>query len=259
MHTTLSRSKGSRLIGFKAPDKVRGHAISPDGGLDPQEQTSSRPNASVDFPARHTIHESGGDADSVFQIVNGYVQLSIPTLGSANQIVAILGKGDYFGFSADGHHLCKARTLTPVTARKVACSSDNATRTDLISINRRLQSQINAALWHHVSLAHLSVLERLADFLLWWARRHAPKLAISADSGPLDLHIPLQRRDIANHLAMTSETMSRMLGELQRRGMITMTTRKSPIIRITDLPALVALCPKCREGMTRHDRELRSA
>lgn len=256
MHTTLSRSKGARLIGFKAPHKMRDQAISPDRRRDLKENAPPSSNERVDFPAGHTIHESAADAESVFQIVNGYVQLCIPTLGGTSQIVAILGAGDYFGFSADGHQLCKARTLTPVTARKVACSSDNATRTDLISINRRLQSQINAALWHHVSLAHLSVLERLADFLLWWARRHSPKVDAS---GPVDLNIPLQRRDIANHLAMTSETMSRMLAELQRRAIITMATRKSPIIRILDLPALEALCPKCRAGMTRHDRELRSA
>ena len=237
-------------------------------GLDIREERpglarSGRMKDIMSFPAQAIIHQAGSRRGRILRILSGYVRLSVPT-NAGHRIVAILGAGDCLGVSARDHHVCQAQTLTPVSVCVVGAST-GFSRGDLFCINQQVQLQLEAALRHCVTLAHLPPLERVADFLVRWARRPQepsamPILASSRDAG---LDIPLQMKDVANYLGMTSETLSRMLAKLRHRRLIAMSGRRSRI-RIHDLPALEALCPNSAPigGMApetrRHGPRLRS-
>ena len=253
MPLTLYRLGGSYASGFQNPDGRFDQTVLAGRRRGPNQRPLSERHEFMDLFPGYTIQESHGTGENLFEIISGYVQLSIPTAGGGDCIVAILGPGDYLGFCPDGRYLCQAQTLTLTTLRRIAPPDDTTGATDLLRMNQWLQSQVDGALWHHVALAHLSPLQRLVDFLLWWARRHS-EAAVEADaatSGPMSLHIPLRRKDLANHLAMTSETMSRTLTDLRCRGIIAVTSRRSPTIRVNDFSALEALS-------SRHPRRKRN-
>ena len=64
---------------------------------------------------------------------------------------------------------------------------------------------------HLLVLGRQSAKERVASFLL--------RLADRTDVGRGDrLDLPMSRQDIADHLGLTIETVSRMIGELKREG-----------------------------------------
>lgn len=63
-------------------------------------------------------------------------------------------------------------------------------------------------------LAHKGAEAKIASFLLWLARRQRER----DDGEPLSL--PMTRRDIADYLGLKTETVSRTLRGLHRRGVI---------------------------------------
>jgi CRP/FNR family nitrogen fixation transcriptional regulator len=64
---------------------------------------------------------------------------------------------------------------------------------------------------HMLLLGRKSALEKIATFLLDMAER-------TADDSTLDL--PMSRTDIADHLGLTIETVSRSFTQLERQGII---------------------------------------
>ena len=73
-------------------------------------------------------------------------------------------------------------------------------------------------------LGQMNATERTAAFLYRAAR------------GRTELSLPMTREDIADHLGLTLETVSRMLGRLRREGIVDMP--RPGLVRITDAAAL---------------------
>ena len=76
--------------------------------------------------------------------------------------------------------------------------------------------ELESAREHMLLLARKGAEEKIASFLLWLARRQRER----GDDEPLSL--PMTRRDIADYLGLTVETVSRTLRGLHRRGVITL-------------------------------------
>jgi len=216
----------------------------PDGTFDQVITTAyarkrERRNGHVSFLAQERIHGPGTIPASAYQIISGYIVLSIPMPEEA-RIVAILGAGDYFGRPDADTTLYQAEALTPVTARVIGAG---ATRTDLIAANLSLQSQIDAAFLHCAVISHFAPIDRLAEFLTRWARRYSKELLAPCGEKqqPFAIHVPLRQRQIANYLSMKSETMCRAFTELRRRNLIQTSPRSRCAIRINDFRALEAL------------------
>lgn len=67
-----------------------------------------------------------------------------------------------------------------------------------------------------ISLGRKSAQERLASFLVTMAER----IGAARDSKVIELDLPMSRRDIADSLGLTIETVSRQLSELREAGLI---------------------------------------
>jgi CRP/FNR family nitrogen fixation transcriptional regulator len=80
-------------------------------------------------------------------------------------------------------------------------------------------------------LGRTSALGRVASFLLEMAER----CRRGADGA---VEVPVTRDDIADYLGLTSETVSRALTELRRRGAIALPSRQS--VRLADQAALAS-------------------
>ncbi len=75
--------------------------------------------------------------------------------------------------------------------------------------------ELDSAHERMMSLARMNPTERMADFLLTLAQRQAR----GGDPGQ-SLLLPMPRADIADHLGLTVETVSRCLTSLRTRGLI---------------------------------------
>ena len=84
-----------------------------------------------------------------------------------------------------------------------------------------------------IALGRKTAQERVASFLVGMAQR----IGVPDDKGCL-LDLPMSRRDIADSLGLTIETISRQLGELRDAGLLATSGRSQ--IRLLDLPGLEA-------------------
>jgi CRP/FNR family nitrogen fixation transcriptional regulator len=73
---------------------------------------------------------------------------------------------------------------------------------------------------HMLLLGRKSALEKIATFILDMSERASDEDAVA---------LPMSRADIADHLGLTIETVSRSLTELERRGVIEMPAQRRNI------------------------------
>lgn len=99
-------------------------------------------------------------------------------------------------------------------------------------LNRMLARELRDRQEFTVALAMLSAEERLAAFLNGMSRRLAAR-----GFSRTRLRLPMSRTDIASHLALTAETVSRTFTRLERDGVIRVNAKT---VEICDLPALGA-------------------
>ncbi len=84
-----------------------------------------------------------------------------------------------------------------------------------------------------IALGRMTAQERLASFLVGMAER----IGVPGAGGCM-LDLPMSRRDIADSLGLTIETISRQLGELRAAGLLATSGRS--VVRLIDMPALEA-------------------
>jgi CRP-like cAMP-binding protein len=149
--------------------------------------------------------------------------------------------GDGFGWARNPRHIHAAEAVTDVTLlswpRMVAEEVNVADRTVGPRILALLFDQFVESQNHMLLLGRLHATERLATFLLARAQRHGHN---SDHCGWFPL--PIQRRDISDHLGLSLETVSRTMHDLKRRGLIDFAVGKSMQIRMPDKLERLANC-----------------
>ena len=105
--------------------------------------------------------------------------------------------------------------------------ADDSSQRDLL---RMLAGHYREVQQHLLLINRNKVETRLATFLLYLATR-----VCEPDALQEEFVIPMRRRDIADYLGVTVETVSRGLSRFEKDGLIVM---KRKICRIADLAAL---------------------
>ncbi len=201
-----------------------------DGAAD---ATDARERAWTEFaqsPACHIIelgtHEAiyyeGDPARRIYEVLEGAVMLYKLLPDGRRQVVTILRPKDIFGYPDDNLHDCSAESLTPATIRSMD-RGQVETREDLqFHINRNLLRQLNSLHEQTVLLGRKSAFERVASFLM----RFVPNRGGTGCTGPQadqddwNIVLSMTRQEIADFLGLTIETVSRILSDMKRRGLI---------------------------------------
>jgi CRP-like cAMP-binding protein len=188
-----------------------------------QRQERAAGPREVHFAPGTLIFLEGDDAESVFQIREGAVMLYKLLPDGRRQIVELLGADDVFGLSSLPVRDCSAETLLPT--RCIAFDRGLVERSPALSrqLSARLYAQLTALHEHVMLLGRKSAMERIASFLI----RCVPGRGGHGCPGPREgddhanIHLTMTRQEIADYLGLTIETVSRLLGRLKRRGVIT--------------------------------------
>jgi CRP/FNR family nitrogen fixation transcriptional regulator len=154
-------------------------------------------------------------ADYVYQVVSGAVRSYKLLSDGRRQIGAFHLAGDIFGLEIGTDHRFTAEAVVDTTVRlmkrrslELAAASDVTVARNLLSMTT---SNLRHAEDHMLLLGRKTSLERVAAFLIEMDKR-------STAAGVLAL--PMCRRDIADYLGLTLETVSRALSRLHDHGIL---------------------------------------
>src|SRR5689334_17746895 len=154
-------------------------------------------------------------AEYVYQVIEGAVRSYKLLSDGRRQIGAFHLVGDIFGLENEPVHRFTAEAIVDTTVRLAKrMSLEHVAETDALVARDLLTmttSNLQHAEDHMLLLGRKTSLERVAAFLLEMDSR------LSA-SGVMAL--PMNRRDIADYLGLTLETVSRALSRLQELGIL---------------------------------------
>jgi CRP/FNR family transcriptional regulator, nitrogen fixation regulation protein len=169
----------------------------------------------MSFGPNMEIYAEGEPAGRVYKIISGMVRISKLLPDGRRQISAFHNSEDMFGFEADDFHHTSAEAVVSVKVIAYQWQSLLAAGGRSPGLVRDLLNLATAGLCrtqeHLLLLGRKNALERVAAFLLDVAKR--------TKSGSI-VELAMTRHDIADHLGLTLETVSRMLTELRERGVI---------------------------------------
>jgi CRP/FNR family transcriptional regulator, nitrogen fixation regulation protein len=189
----------------------------------------TRPNSLAKFAAfqaRITVSEFSYDkgteifgenepADYVYQVAVGAVRSYKLLTDGRRQIGAFHLAGDVFGLENAGVHRFTAEAIIDTKVHLVKRETlELIAQEDVVVVRDLLNmttSNLQHAEDHMLLLGRKTALERVATFLLEMDRR-LTKAGFFA--------LPMSRRDIADYLGLTLETVSRALHHLYDRGIL---------------------------------------
>jgi CRP/FNR family transcriptional regulator, nitrogen fixation regulation protein len=226
VHTTNDRSVRSNALG------TFGLASSSGAFVDSNEFTYRRGTE---------IFGEEEPAQYVYQVKTGAVRSYKLLSDGRRQIGAFHLVGDIFGMANGILHRFTAEALVDTTVRLIrrqsvdqAADSDAAVARNLLSMTSR---NLEHAESHMLLLGRNTAVERVVAFLIEMDRRLAPTGVMA---------LPMSRKDVADYLGLTLETVSRVLSRLHGTGILELigTTQRRQIVirdraRLTsfDLPA----------------------
>jgi len=175
-------------------------------------------------------------AEYVYQVIDGSVRSYKLLSDGRRQINAFHLAGDIFGLENGGTHRFTAEAIVETTVRLMKRASlahvaetDALVARDLLTMTA---SSLRHAEDHMLLLGRKTSLERVAAFLL----EMDPRLTAAGI-----MALPMCRRDIADYLGLTLETVSRALSILHEQGILGFIGQTQRQIVLLDRPKLAAL------------------
>ncbi|CAO3402557.1 helix-turn-helix domain-containing protein [Azospirillum sp. 11R-A] len=196
-----------------------GAAIQPRNPADP---LASLGHAKV-YERETTVFTEGDAAGSVFRVMSGMVRLYKMLPDGRRQIIGFLQAGDMMGLAFAAQYLYTAETVTATTIQRIPRLELDALMDAQPAFARKLlsatTSELMAAQDQMVLLGRKTAAEKVATFLLRLSdRKCGGKGDGKGDDRTIDL--PMGRSDIADHLGLTTETVSRTLTKLKSSRLI---------------------------------------
>jgi CRP/FNR family nitrogen fixation transcriptional regulator len=181
------------------------------------------------FGPSEEIFGEGEPVDCIYEVVQGTVR-SYRMLGDGRRkIDAFRLRGDIFGFETGEERASCAEAIGDVRvrfARRCTLARDRPVDGAGWELWAIMTAELQRVQKHALLLAK-SAQERVAGFLIEMSRRL---------DHPDALELPMSRQDIADHLGLTIETVSRTLTQFEAKGIIARPTMRQ--ITLLDLTAL---------------------
>lgn len=185
------------------------------------------------------VYRAGDAVGSLYRIRTGAVKTALPASDGGEQVTGFFGAGEWIGLDAldSATHNSTAIALdttsvcvVPIHTILSRMSHSAASSKIILNITGRRLAQKNNL---HVSLARSKASQRMAAFLLELGEQRR-EAGLVADN----IALPMSRGEIASYLALAVETVSRLLTQMQRDGVITVNRHS---VEVLDHSALVQI------------------
>jgi CRP/FNR family transcriptional regulator, anaerobic regulatory protein len=167
-------------------------------------------------PANETIWNGEEEKRSCAIVLSGVGRCVHFLEDGRRQILRFVFPGDFLS-SASGPVTFSFESVSPLHLVTIPCARVDCVCADSLAlktgIEDGLRSEVSDYQQHVILLAQTRAVERMVGFLNMLAQR-------SGAGGQDPTHIPMCRRDMADYLGLTIETVSRVLSRLKREGAI---------------------------------------
>jgi len=184
-------------------------------------------SAGVPVLYSHDVEIFGGGerADYFYRVVRGAVRTYRILVDGRRQIGSFNLPGDIFGLEIGDTHMFAADAIVDSRILAIRRSTVMAWAEEDVKIARQVWAIKGEELKRtqsHVLLLIKTAKERVAAFLMEMAAR---------TRGDHEVELPMCRRDIADYLGLTIETVSRMLAALELKGAIALPNSRRVMLR----------------------------
>lgn len=176
-------------------------------------------------------------AEYLYQVLSGAVRSYKLLSDGRRQINAFHLSGDVFGVEENNAHRFTAEAIVATTVQltrrqSILDGSSHGQVGAITNVLKLVTKNLQHAETHMLLLGRKTALERVAAFLMEMDERLTAAAAIV---------LPMSRRDIADYLGLTLETVSRTLSTLRDQGVITFAGQAQRQIVLLDRGKLVRL------------------
>jgi CRP/FNR family transcriptional regulator, nitrogen fixation regulation protein len=173
------------------------------------------------FARNAQIYREKEPAQHLYKVTSGTVRTCKVLVDGRRHIGAFYLPGDMFGLEPGDSHTASAEAVVDAEILVIKRSMAITFRywdDEVTCLMRRELQQTQ----EHLLLLIKTAPERVATFLLEMAARIR-----SSD----EIELPMSRRDVADHLGLTIETVSRTLTQLENQSVIALPTAKRIVLR----------------------------
>jgi CRP-like cAMP-binding protein len=168
-----------------------------------------------------TIVLEGDPCSHCFRVLTGAVRLYKGTADGRRQLIDFLVAGDCFGLLG-AHYTYSVEAITHTTLSKTSRATLAAAVRQRPALAERLidlaAAELARAHEHMLLLGRKNAQEKVASLLLDLARR------IGVDQKTPSFRLPISRQEMADHLGLTIETVSRTMRRLKEERLIGLPT-----------------------------------
>jgi CRP/FNR family nitrogen fixation transcriptional regulator len=182
------------------------------------------------FSRDQEVFGEGEPAIYLYKVASGCVRTYNTLSDGRRQIGAFYFPGDIFGLEGRKLHSVSAEAITRCRLQAIKLTELVSRMPRGIVLNRLLLDLTTEELQRtqsHILLLLKSAQERVVGFLLDMEKR---------EDSPGEIELPMPRRDIADYLGLTIETVSRTLTRLETASTISLLTSRRVVLR--NRPAL---------------------
>jgi CRP/FNR family transcriptional regulator, anaerobic regulatory protein len=169
----------------------------------------------VNILAKATVFKEGEPKTAVYKLTQGTAVRYRMRADGRKQIVGFALPGDFLNSPFADRHTCSVDVIGQATAyqfpgRRFLTFLEAHPKT-LRELLEKSAQEIDVTYEHMLLLGRGSAEEMFVEFIIWW-RARVGRTGALANLVPL----PMSRRDIADYLGLTIETVSRVLCKLER-------------------------------------------
>ena len=213
---------------------VRGRAICV--ALSPQEMDAlDQATSAQSYATGSTLVRAGDTRHHVYTLTSGALRMVRTLADGRRQVTGFVLPGDYVGLTETAQHRHDIEAIIDSRICRTPMPQMRQLRERYPQLERKLlqraSMELAAAQDTGLLLARLQPNERLAHFLLRLAARSTQPGA-SGDT----VALPMSRGDIADHLGLTVETVSRTFTKLKQQQLIALP--QLHLVQILDYAAL---------------------
>ncbi|PKV11863.1 Crp/Fnr family transcriptional regulator [Xanthomonas prunicola] len=216
---------------------VRGRAIC--AALSAQEMDAlDQVTHTATYTPGSTLVRSGETRHNVYTVTSGALRMVRTLADGRRQITGFVLPGDYVGLTETAQHRHDIEAIVDSRVCRTPMAQMRHLRERYPQLERKLlqraSMELAAAQDTGLLLARLQPSERLAHFLLRLAAR-----STQPGAGGDTVALPMSRSDIADHLGLTVETVSRTFTKLRQQQLIALP--QLHLVQILDDAALRSL------------------
>jgi len=191
----------------------------------------------ISFPTKATICAESTPSVAIYRLTRGTAALYKMLADGRRQIVGFALPGDFLGSPLSERYTCSGDAISEVAADQFSRGPFlkllRASPRSLYLMLEAALKETNAARDHMLLLGCGTAEEKFSEFIIGWRARIGHGSALS-NLVPL----PMSRRDVADHLGLTIETISRLLAKLEREGVVRVLPKALQLMGSTERPIL---------------------